>query len=56
MNVGLIGTGAIAEKHAQAYRNMGFTLALCTNRNQERGRSFAERHNTKFAATAEEVC
>jgi phosphoglycerate dehydrogenase-like enzyme len=28
MNVGLIGTGAIAELHAQVYRKIGFTLRV----------------------------
>ena len=31
MRVGIIGTGAIAHKHAEVYRNIGFTLAVCTD-------------------------
>ena len=27
MNVGIIGTGAIAWKHAQAYKNIGYRVA-----------------------------
>jgi hypothetical protein len=31
LRVGIIGTGAIASKHALAYRNIGFEIAACTN-------------------------
>ena len=31
MRVGIIGTGAIAHKHAQAYRNIGYELTVCTD-------------------------
>ena len=48
MRVGIIGTGAIAEKHAQAYRNIGFTVAACTNRTEARGRAFAARWSAEF--------
>lgn len=56
MRVGLIGTGAIAEKHAQAYKNIGFELLACTNRNVETGQRFAERHGTEFVTTIDELC
>ena len=35
MRVGLIGTGAIAHKHAQAYGELGYKLAAAANRNAE---------------------
>lgn len=56
MRVGLIGTGAIAEKHAQAYKNIGFELLACTNRNVEAGRRFAERDGAEFVTTIDELC
>jgi UDP-N-acetyl-2-amino-2-deoxyglucuronate dehydrogenase len=56
MRVGIIGTGAIAEKHAQAYRNIGFTLAACTNRNRERGRAFAARWKAEFVPDYRDLC
>lgn len=56
MRIGLIGTGAIAQKHAQAYQNIGFQLAVCTNRSKESGRNFAARYGAEFVPSAEEVC
>jgi len=55
MKVGLIGTGAIAGKHAQAYKNIGYQLVACTDRTAERGRKFAEIWGTEFEATPEEL-
>lgn len=56
MRVGLLGTGAIAHKHAQAYRNIGFELVACSNRTEERGRAFAERWGAEFVADYRELC
>lgn len=56
MKVGLIGTGAIAHKHAQAYRNIGFKVAVCTNTNQEKGRAFAAQYGAEFVSSYQEVC
>ena len=42
--------------HAQAYRNIGFHLRVCTDVNQEAGRSFAARHGAEFLRTYQEVC
>ena len=56
MRVGLLGTGAIANKHAQAYKNIGFELVACSNKTESRGREFAERWNTKFIADYRELC
>lgn len=56
MRIGLVGTGAIAWKHAQAYRNIGFTLAVCTNRNVKTGQRFAGQTGAAFVNTFEEVC
>ena len=56
MRVGLIGTGAIARKHAQAYRNIGFELVACTDRTAQKGHAFAAEWGTAFAASPEELC
>jgi UDP-N-acetyl-2-amino-2-deoxyglucuronate dehydrogenase len=55
MNVGVVGTGAIAWKHAQAYKNIGYKVTACTNSNQEKGRKFAEAWGAEFVATPEEL-
>src|SRR5579859_6636595 len=54
--VAIIGTGAIARKHAQAYRNIGFRLVACTNTTPERGRKFAAETGAQFVPTDEELC
>ena len=56
MNVGIIGTGAIAWKHAQAYQNIGYRVAACTNATAERGRKFAEAIGASFVDSVEELC
>lgn len=56
MRVGILGTGAIANKHAQAYRNIGFEIAACFNRSEERGRAFAETWGATFLADYAELC
>ncbi|HLH04217.1 MAG TPA: Gfo/Idh/MocA family oxidoreductase [Bryobacteraceae bacterium] len=56
MRVGLLGTGAIANKHAQAYRNIGFELVACSNKTEARGREFAERWGAQFIAGYRELC
>jgi len=56
MNVGMIGTGAISNMHAQACRNIGFRLRVCTDIDEEAGRRFAGRHGAEFVRTYEEVC
>src|SRR5207237_7247101 len=56
MRVGIIGTGAISHKHAQAYSNIGYQLTVCTDFHAESGRAFAERYGCEFVPTYEEVC
>jgi predicted dehydrogenase len=56
MRVGIIGTGAISHKHAQAYKNIGYRVTVCTDIHAESGRSFAERHGCEFVPTYEELC
>ncbi len=52
----MIGTGAISHKHAQAYRNIGYELAVCTDINAEAGKKFADQYGAEFVSTFEEVC
>lgn len=56
MRVGIIGTGAVAQKHAQAYSNIGFELVVCTNIDPVHGRAFANRFGCEFVPTYQEVC
>ncbi len=56
MRVGMIGTGAISHKHAEAYRNIGYELTVCTDINAEAGRRFAETHGAEFVESYAEVC
>ena len=52
----MIGTGAISHKHAQAYKNIGFELAVCTDIYEAAGRRFAEQWGCEFVPTYEAVC
>jgi predicted dehydrogenase len=56
MKVGIIGTGAIAWKQAQAYKNIGYQITACTDRTPEKGRKFAQSTGAEFVATPEELC
>ena len=56
MKVGIIGTGAIAAKHAQAWLNIGCPVAACTNRTAETGREFAARFGARFIPSAAALC
>src|SRR5262245_43487824 len=52
----MIGTGAISHKHAQAYKNIGFKLTVCTDIFEAAGRKFAEQYGAEFVSAYEEVC
>lgn len=56
MRVGVIGTGAISYKHAQAYANLGFEIVACTNRSPQSGHRFADVAGAEFLPTVEQVC
>jgi predicted dehydrogenase len=56
MKVGIIGTGAIAWKHAQAYRNIGYQITVCTDRTAEKGRKFAAETGAEYVTSPEELC
>ena len=56
MRVGIIGTGAISHKHAQAYRNIGFEVTVCTDINQASGERFSSQWGCEFVGSYQEVC
>jgi UDP-N-acetyl-2-amino-2-deoxyglucuronate dehydrogenase len=56
MRVGLLGTGAIANKHAEAYKSIGFDLVACSNKTEARGRQFAERWGAQFVPDYRDLC
>src|ERR1051326_2116757 len=56
MRVGMIGTGAISHKHAQAYKNIGFKLTACTDIFEAAGRKFADQYGCEFVPTYQDLC
>lgn len=56
MNAGIVGTGAISHKHAQAYRNIGFKVAACTDINPASAQAFAAQYGGVAVASVEEIC
>jgi UDP-N-acetyl-2-amino-2-deoxyglucuronate dehydrogenase len=56
MRVGIIGTGAISRKHAQAYKNIGYEITVCTNTNAVNGKKFADETGAEFVPTVDELC
>jgi UDP-N-acetyl-2-amino-2-deoxyglucuronate dehydrogenase len=56
LRVGIIGTGAISYKHAQAYKNIGYEVTLCTDISEANGTRFAAETGAEFVKTFEEVC
>ncbi len=56
MNVGLIGTGAISHKHAEAYREVGYKLVAVHDIFPEIGKKFAEKWGVEFAGDYRELC
>src|SRR5580704_9936455 len=56
MRVGIIGTGAVARKHARAYLNIGYRVAACSNFREESGRRFAADFGAQFVPEYEDLC
>lgn len=56
MRVGIIGTGAISNLHALAYKKIGYEVVCCTDISETAGRAFAEKNGCEFVKTYEEVC
>ena len=56
MRVGIIGTGAIAHKHASALRNIGFEIAACAGLRPGRAREFAAKYGCPAFDDWRDVC
>jgi UDP-N-acetyl-2-amino-2-deoxyglucuronate dehydrogenase len=56
MNVGLIGTGAIAHKHGDSYREINYRVVAVSNRGVEKGREFARKYGAEFLSEFQDVC
>jgi predicted dehydrogenase len=56
MRIGILGTGAIAHKHVQAYRNIGWEVTACNNPDEPRGRAFAEPYGIEYVTSMEALC
>jgi UDP-N-acetyl-2-amino-2-deoxyglucuronate dehydrogenase len=56
VNVGIIGTGAIANLHARVYRRIGFSIVVCTDVIPDAARRFATEHGCEAVAGYEDVC
>ncbi len=56
LRVGIIGTGAISHKHAQAYANIGYKVTVCTDISREAGEKFAAQYGCQYVPAYEELC
>ena len=56
MRVGIIGTEAIAHKHARAYANIGYQVVACTDFHADSAREFAGRYGCEFVPNFEDLC
>jgi predicted dehydrogenase len=56
MRVGIIGTGAIAHKHIQAYKNIGYRVVACAGLDPVRGKKFADLYGCEAFQRWQEVC
>jgi UDP-N-acetyl-2-amino-2-deoxyglucuronate dehydrogenase len=56
MRVGILGTGAVARKHARAYLNIGYRVAACSNFHEEPGRRFAAEFGAEFVPACQDLC
>ncbi len=56
VKIGIIGTGAIAARHAQAWLNIGCRVSACCNRTERAGRAFAARFGAQFLPDAAALC
>ena len=56
MRVGIVGTGAVARKHARAYLNIGYRVIACSNFREESGRRFAAEFGAEFVPAYQDLC
>ncbi len=54
--IGIIGTGAVAHKHAQAFRNIGYEVVACAARHQAHSQSFADQYGCENCEGWQAVC
>jgi len=54
--VAIIGTGAIAHKHAQAYQNIGYPVTVCYNQTRAKGEAFAAQYGARYVDSMEAAC
>jgi predicted dehydrogenase len=54
--VGIIGTGAVAHKHAQAYRNIGYEVTACAARDPAHAKKFADQYGCESCGGWQAVC
>jgi predicted dehydrogenase len=56
LRVGIIGTGAIANLHARAYKNLRFSIRVCSDVREDAGRKFAADNDSEFVSDYATVC
>jgi UDP-N-acetyl-2-amino-2-deoxyglucuronate dehydrogenase len=56
VRVGLIGTGAISHKHAQAYRSIGYQVAAACDAAPGRAAQFCAQYGGEAVGTWQDVC
>jgi UDP-N-acetyl-2-amino-2-deoxyglucuronate dehydrogenase len=56
VRVGLIGTGAISHKHAQAYSNIGYEIAAACDQAPGRAEEFCAKYGGEAVSTWQDVC
>jgi len=56
LRVGIIGTGAIANLHARAYKKLGFTIPVCSDTREDAGAKFAAANDSVFVPDYATVC
>ncbi len=56
MRVGIIGTGAISHKHAEAYKNIGFEIVAATDNDLKRCEEFTATHGGEVCRSYQDVC
>jgi len=56
MRVGMVGTGAISHKHAQAYANIGYQIAAACDVAPGRAEQFCAQYGGEAVATWQDVC
>jgi predicted dehydrogenase len=56
MRAGIVGTGAVARKHARAYLNIGYRVTACSNFHEDSGRRFAAEFGAQFVPAWQDLC